>query len=529
MTQPTFIRSHPNAAGLVKVEQFGETIQSGKLLYRASDLKLYLADVDDPIKMPVIAVSLELSQQNARHPVSFHGAVFNKDYNFGNGAVLYPSRIAGLITEVEPSGNDRQQSIGYAISPDTFMFQPGFSVATNAASDVIGGGVETMASLDAIIRDAIWSNPELAIDIAERQKLLTIRNEADIIIVAPIFTGHVNEVNGTPSGLNVINPASGPATLSPDYGVMGRDWSPGFRNRFRRSPGSDDLIYANIAQFPANNITISGNGTGLGQRIAQKIAAGAIVDDGSNTSKISAILLNRNGVATSGSNLKIRIETDNAGAPSGTLINGNDPNAEIIMTASDYNKFPYSQENNQNILKFRLASDVLIPGGAGNPNSVFWIVLEVDAVDDSGFGLAIYNKSSGVGLDGNYFTEQLGGGWQDSGGLGEELAVMLITGEPTIAQMITNEVTVSGIAIKARVTSDRSSAQAQELTIKTLVIADTSQGSGTAFRLYGAELFSPTYQTINPNNGFQNDTLTYELNFDSAGWVPASLDVDISP
>jgi hypothetical protein len=106
---------------------FGDTIAQWDALYMNADGELYRADADTVISMPVMAMAVASGTNAQSKEVILQGTVYNTDWNWTIGGLIYASGTLGGITQTAPVGdNDVVQIVGIAISADAIYFNPNY-------------------------------------------------------------------------------------------------------------------------------------------------------------------------------------------------------------------------------------------------------------------------------------------------------------------------------------------------------------------------------------------------------------------
>ena len=104
---------------------FGDTIAQWDALYMNSDGELYRADADTITTMPVIALAVESGTDGTTKEIITQGFVYNSDWSWTIGGLVYASGTLGGLTQTAPAGdNDVVQIVGWASSATSIYFDP---------------------------------------------------------------------------------------------------------------------------------------------------------------------------------------------------------------------------------------------------------------------------------------------------------------------------------------------------------------------------------------------------------------------
>jgi len=110
---------------------FGESIVFPNVLYQKSDGKLYKADADAAITMPVMFLALESGIDTETKEVLVLGFVRDDNWSWTVGGLIYASGTLGGLTQTAPSAVDSQvQIVGIATHVNRMLFRPDSLVLT---------------------------------------------------------------------------------------------------------------------------------------------------------------------------------------------------------------------------------------------------------------------------------------------------------------------------------------------------------------------------------------------------------------
>jgi hypothetical protein len=117
--------SNQTVSGIIVSMTYGESINTGDLLYFKSDGKVYKANATGVATCPVMGLALATASSGSNN-VLLHG-IYRDDsrYSFAVGGVVYLSTTAGIETQSQPAATDNViQVVGIATHADRIYFNP---------------------------------------------------------------------------------------------------------------------------------------------------------------------------------------------------------------------------------------------------------------------------------------------------------------------------------------------------------------------------------------------------------------------
>lgn len=130
------MEQHASGSGLTMPGLAGEALHGGAAVYlSAADGRWYLADSDVMARLPVVAVTQEMSAAGRVLQLVVVGLIGRRDWTWTRGDPIYVSGTPGVLTQVAPAN---LQAVAVAITSTLIYVNPG-AAAPSASCGLLPG------------------------------------------------------------------------------------------------------------------------------------------------------------------------------------------------------------------------------------------------------------------------------------------------------------------------------------------------------------------------------------------------------